>query len=107
MQIPDELNNRRIVPIEFVLSVENGELYPIRSHGLAKRLELCKGFLGVFCLEKLVFISHADCPRDAELLAEELAASGIEVSLVTDVGPVIGSHSGPGTLALFFIGKER
>ena len=54
-----------------------------------------------------VFISHADCPRDVELLREELAASGVEVSLVTDVGPVIGSHSGPGTLALFFLGNER
>ena len=32
---------------------------------------------------------------------------GAEVHLVTDVGPVIGAHSGPGTLALFFVGRER
>ena len=31
----------------------------------------------------------------------------LPIDLVVDVGPVIGSHSGPGTLALFFIGKER
>ena len=54
-----------------------------------------------------VFISHADCPEDAALLGEALTAEGAEVALITDVGPVIGSHSGPGTLALFFIGKER
>ena len=31
----------------------------------------------------------------------------VEVEIITDVGPVIGAHSGPGTLALFFVGKER
>jgi len=32
---------------------------------------------------------------------------GAKTHLITDVGPVIGAHSGPGTLALFFVGKER
>ena len=32
---------------------------------------------------------------------------GGEVTLLTDIGPVIGSHAGPGTIALFFIGKHR
>lgn len=55
-----------------------------------------------------VYISHGDCKKDAELLAEIIKTRhGNEVELITDVGPVIGAHSGPGTLALFFIGKER
>ena len=55
-----------------------------------------------------VFISHADCLSDAELLADMIEKKhGVKVGLITDVGPVIGAHSGPGTLALFFIGKER
>ena len=33
--------------------------------------------------------------------------NGVEVELITDVGPVIGAHSGPGTLALFFVGRTR
>lgn len=55
-----------------------------------------------------VFISHGDCIDDAKLLENMLAERyGAKVSLITYVGPVIGSHSGPGTLALFFVGKER
>ena len=36
-----------------------------------------------------------------------LAKHGVEVQLYTDVGPVIGAHSGPGTLALFFLGQHK
>ena len=35
------------------------------------------------------------------------AATGAKTMLITDIGPVIGAHSGPGTIALFFVGKER
>ena len=55
-----------------------------------------------------VFISHGDCIEDAEYLANrvrnELNIPNIEINYV---GPVIGAHSGPGTLALFFLGSER
>ena len=55
-----------------------------------------------------VFISHGDCMDDVDRLKEMLKARhGVDVELVTYVGPVIGAHSGPGTLALFFLGKER
>jgi DegV family protein with EDD domain len=55
-----------------------------------------------------VFISNADCLKDAQELASVLTERhGVSVKLIADVGPVIGAHSGPGTLALFFLGKER
>ncbi len=55
-----------------------------------------------------VFISHGDCIEDVNILKDMLkTAYGADVNLVTDVGPVIGAHSGPGTVALFFVGKER
>ena len=55
-----------------------------------------------------VFISHGDCRGDADLLAEMLREQcSVEVELITMIGPVIGAHSGPGTLALFFLGSER
>lgn len=59
-------------------------------------------------LPALVYISHSDCKSDAELLAAIIKEKcGRETEIITDVGPVIGAHSGPGTLALFFLGKER
>ena len=55
-----------------------------------------------------IFISHAECEEDAKLLADILMQRhGAEVTLITEIGPVIGSHAGPGTLAMFFIGKHR
>lgn len=58
--------------------------------------------------EGKIFISHADCVNDANELANIIKSKhGIEVEVITDVGAVIGAHSGPGTLALFFVGNER
>ena len=56
----------------------------------------------------LIYISHADCIKDVNELAEIFKSKyGASVDIITDVGPVIGAHSGPGTLALFFVGRER
>ena len=55
-----------------------------------------------------VFISHGDCLDDANKLADMVRAEyGIKDILISEIGPVIGAHSGPGTLALFFLGSER
>ena len=55
-----------------------------------------------------IFISHADSEEDANLLAGILKQRhGVEVTLISQIGPVIGSHAGPGTIAMFFIGKHR
>lgn len=55
-----------------------------------------------------IFISHAEAENDAKQLADILTQRhGVEVTLITEIGPVIGSHAGPGALALFFIGKHR
>ena len=55
-----------------------------------------------------IFISHAEAENDAKQLAAILKQRhGVEVTLITEIGPVIGSHAGPGTIALFFIGKHR
>ncbi len=55
-----------------------------------------------------IFISHGDCISDVKQLENILNEKyGKTVKIVTYVGPVIGAHSGPGTLALFFVGKER
>ena len=55
-----------------------------------------------------VFICHGDCVEDAQYL-EKLVKErfGVKNVLIYYVGAVIGSHSGPGTLALFFMGEHR
>lgn len=58
--------------------------------------------------DNTVYISHADCLADAQALSDLIEERhGVKASIITDVGTVIGAHSGPGTLALFFIGKHR
>ena len=57
---------------------------------------------------KCVFISHGDCIEDANFLADLIREEfSPEELYINYVGPVIGAHSGPGTLALFYIGNER
>ena len=55
-----------------------------------------------------VFISHGDTPEDAEYVASEIKRRlGTTNFVINTIGPVIGTHSGPGTIALFFYGKQR
>lgn len=55
-----------------------------------------------------IYISHSDSYDDAKAIADGIEQKfGAKVELITDVGPVIGAHSGPGTLALFFVAKQR
>ncbi len=55
-----------------------------------------------------VFICHGGCMSDAEFLARTVKERyGVKTVRIGYVGAVIGSHSGPGTLSLFFMGKHR
>lgn len=55
-----------------------------------------------------VFISHGDCEADARFVADEITRRfGNRDISINFVGPVIGNHSGPGTVALFFVGSKR
>lgn len=56
----------------------------------------------------LVMITHGDCLEDAEYLAGLVREKmGIQDILINNIGTVIGSHTGPGVLALFCMGNER
>ncbi len=58
--------------------------------------------------EATVFISHGDCIEDADYLADRIKNElGVKDIQIGYVGSVIGSHSGPGTLAVFYLGTER
>ena len=94
-----------------VLHVDNeGHLIKMtQTHGRKKSIRKMAEALGESIYpDTPIFISHGDCEDDAQLLARILKEEyGKEVNLITFIGSVIGAHSGPGTLALFFRGKER
>ncbi|MBQ7817303.1 MAG: DegV family protein [Oscillospiraceae bacterium] len=71
---------------------------------IAKKL----GELGIEGENSTVFICHGDCIEDAQHLASIVKERyGVKEVFIGHVGTVIGSHSGPGTLALFFLGTHR
>ena len=93
---------------------EEGKLIPIgkvrgRKKSILELAALMDQKLGSYkdtC--DTVFISHGDCLEDAEYLSEKIKAKyPVKTEIIHYVGAVIGAHSGPGTLALFFVGESR
>ena len=91
---------------------ENGKLVNVsKTRGRKAAIEALAdkmGELGLPGENETVFICHGDCWDDAEYL-EKLVKEryGVKKVFTYYVGAVIGSHSGPGTLALFFLGQHR
>ena len=55
-----------------------------------------------------VFLSHGDCLQEAQQLAQHMKDTcGVKEVVINHIGEVIGSHSGPGTMALFFLAEKR
>lgn len=99
--------------IKPVLHVDNeGHLIPVEKvRGRRKSLEALVSHMENSALkpeEQTVFISHGDAPDDAAYL-EKLVRErfGVKSVYINPIGPVIGSHSGPGTVALFFLATKR
>jgi DegV family protein with EDD domain len=96
-----------------VLHVDDeGKLVAVgKVRGRRKSLETLVDEMEKTCTnptEQLVFISHGDCVEDAQhverLVRERLKVKDVQINYVD---PVIGAHSGPGTVALFFLGVQR
>ena len=102
-----------LLHVKPVLHVDDvGHLVPVDSvKGRKKSIEALVNKMEESVVDpqtQRVYISHGDCLTDAQTLAA-LVKERLKVASVTigDVGPVIGAHSGLGTLALFFLGKQR
>ncbi len=55
-----------------------------------------------------IFVCHSDCLDEVKELEKIFMSEyGVSFELITDIGPVIGIHAGPGTIAVFFFGKYR
>lgn len=89
-----------------------GKLIPLRNAFGRK-----KALMGLIaCMQnkigdnknEIVFISHGDCEEEAKYLAEKIKERfGIEKFMINNIGAVVGSHSGPDTIALFFVGNDK
>lgn len=91
---------------------DGGRLIPVtKIRGRKKSLEALVNEMQKTCInpsEQIIFISHGDCIEDAQYV-EKLVRERLNVQdvVINYVDPVIGAHSGPGTIALFFLGTER
>ena len=106
-----------IINIKPVLHVDNeGHLIPLaKVRGRKKSLNALVDNM-VAALEgynydienEWVYISHGDCLEDAEYVKAQVEERvGVKNFLINYLSPTIGSHAGPGTVALFYYGKER
>jgi len=101
-----------LLGIKPVLSVDESGRLKVRDkvRGRRQSLDALRDKLVKYAenlKEQTVFISHADCAEDAEYLAGKVRTAGVRDVLISQIGPVIGAHSGPGTVAVFFFGKSR
>jgi DegV family protein with EDD domain len=102
-----------LIGIKPVLRMDdNGRLVPVgkvrgRTQALNELLRYMER-LAVSPEAQTVYISHGDCLEDAEYLAAAVKRRlNVKQILINPVGPVIGSHTGQGVIALFFIGTSR
>lgn len=102
-----------LINIKPVMHVDNdGRLVPVvKCRGRKKSLEVMADKIEQYAehiKEQTVFLIGADCAEEINQFAESLKTRyGIKEIITNDIGPVVGSHAGPGTIALFFLGKER
>ena len=64
--------------------------------------------LGIHPENQTMFICHADCELDARAVAQQIKERfGTKTVYINYIGPVIGSHTGPNTMGIFFVGTQR
>ena len=91
---------------------DEGKLIPLdKVRGRKKALKVLFNYLAELSEnleEQTIFIGHGDCIEDARYL-ESLIKEVYKVKevIIHPIGPIIGSHTGPGAITLFFLGKHR
>ncbi len=99
--------------IKPVLIVDDeGHLVPTKKvRGRKQSLNTLVEMLSTYAIEpsaQTIFISHCDALEDAKLVEKVIKDTYRTKNIyINFIGPVIGSHSGPGTVALFFMGTQR
>ena len=97
--------------IKPIIHVDNeGRLINIsKVRGRKAAMELLANKMGETCIDfDTAFIAHGDCPEDAAALEKLIREKhGVKNVVTGYVGPVIGAHTGPGVLVVFFLGQHR
>ena len=100
-----------ILNVKPLLSMnDEGKLYVFdKIRGKKKVLDLMSSKIENLNSDyKKVFVGHADCLDDAKYVAERISAENPSLDVtITHLGPIIGTHTGPGTVALAFVGNSR
>ena len=100
-----------ILNVKPLLSMnDEGKLYVFdKIRGKKKILDLMSSKIENLNSDyKKVFVGHADCLDDAKYVAERISAENPSLDVtITHLGPIIGTHTGPGTVALAFVGNSR
>lgn len=101
-----------LLSIKPILDVEDGKLIPIEKirgkNKVIKRMIEIIDERGVDLENQLVGISHGDDIENAMRYKEAIESEfGVKDFMINTVGSVIGSHSGPGTIAIFFLNKQE
>ena len=82
-----------------------------RKKALNNLLEMMEERIGDYKTKdknEIIMISHSDCLEDAQYVAECVKEKyGFDNILISYIGPVIGSHTGPGAIALCFMADHR
>lgn len=82
-----------------------------RKKALSSLLDMMEERMGSYNSKdknEMIMISHSDCEEDAKAVADMIKERyGFENFVINMIGPVIGSHTGPGTVALFFMADKR
>ncbi len=102
-----------MLQIKPVMHMDNaGTLKPVtKARGRRASLRALAEKLAATAIDpasQTVFICHGDCLDDAEYTAEQIRSlTPVHDIIINYVGPVIGAHTGPGVISVFFVGTER
>lgn len=104
-----------MINLKPILHVDNeGHLIPLakvrgRKKSLTALVDAMEKQVGTWRDKNdVIFISHGDCEEEAQLVADLIKKRlGYESFLINYVGPTIGAHTGPGVIALFYMGDFR
>lgn len=92
---------------------DEGHLVPLEKvRGRKKSLNALVDHMAKSALapveDQMVFITHGDCADEADYVAKRIRERlGVKNIVINYIDPVIGAHSGPGTMALFFLADKR
>lgn len=102
-----------LLNIKPLLHMEDGKLVPLekirgRKKVLRRMVEVMRERNGFDTSEQRIGISHGDDLATAETLKEMIKEScDCEDFTITSIGSAVGAHSGPGTIALFFLNGKK